>query len=771
MDSVDNSISGGSFRDVIQAGHVTVRQCVSGEVRAPRAPLMAPAAPGRLVDRLPVRAALDRIADARGERVPARVAVVTGPPGIGKTGAVLYWASLRGADFPGGVLYADMSPRGALRPADTRAVLESFVGALGTPRAEMPADEGALAAYYRHLTAHEPCLVLLDDVVTAGQVAPLLPGHPRSMVVVTSRLLLAGLRAALPSAEPEYVRLAGLDDESCRELFLHTAGMASPAELTAQGQELLRSVVPAFAGLPAAARMAGARAADPLEGGVEEFARRLLALPTFQEALTVSDDPHTYSLRPVFEDSYAALEPAAAAVFRGLGLNPTPEFADGLVDELAGGADAGARVRRTLLGGNLLERPAPGRCRMNGLLHEYAGTLARADAAEAEAVAARITDWYLRRAAAAEVLVSSRWRLSAVFREPAPLKGVFGTETEALDALEPDRENAAALTALEFTRGHDHTVCALAESLRGFFFRRKHHTLWVEVCELAVRAAERVVAGVAEAGAGAGAGAGRGAGGDVVPRHGEPHGAGGGRTAGLHGGDGVAAVPRSEAPVGDGRLLLARCHYELAFALFDQGGAESVERARHQYELALRQARAAGHIRTESSALEGLGQVALEQGHPQDALDHFRQALRALGELPHPRGRALLEYHTGRAASAAHLHEEAAASLLGARRRFAALPEPDRYNEARALTRYAQARLAADRADEAVAPLDEAITLFQGRGAPKEEADALLTRGDAWAALGDERRAREDWQAALATYRRLGSVGAAGARERLGGGG
>ncbi|WJV45178.1 tetratricopeptide repeat protein [Streptomyces flavofungini] len=748
MDSVANNISGGTFRDVIQAEHVTVRGCVSGQVRAPRVPFMAPAAPGRLVDRLPVRAALDRLADAGADRAAAEVVVVTGPPGIGKSGAVLHWSALRRGDFPGGVLYADMSPRGALDPADTRSVLESFVAALGTPRAEMPAEPAPLAAYYRHLTAHEPCLVLLDDVVTAGQVPPLLPGHPGSMVVLTSRLLLNGLRTVLPGSEPVYVRLAGLDDASCQELFLDTAGRAVTAELTTQGKELLRSVIPAFAGLPAAARLAGARAADPLEGGVEEFVRRLLALPTFQEALTVPDDPHTYSLRSVFEDSYAALDPASAAVFRGLGLNPTPEFADALVDELAGGPDAGARARRTLLNGNLLERPAPGRCRMNGLLHEYAGALARTDTDEAAAVAARITGWYLRRAAAAEHLVSGRWRRAEIFRRPAFLEGVFADETEALDALEPDRENAAALTGLEYARGHDRTVCDLAEALRGFFFRRKHHTLWVEVAERAVRAAERIAgAGVGD-GAGPQAGAGDGAG------------DGAGVSAGPAAGD--AAVPD------DAALVLARCHYELAFALFDQGGAESVERAGHHYGLALRRARAAGHVRTESSALEGLGQVAVEQGRPQDALDCFRQALRALGDLAHPRGRALLQYHMGRAASAAHLHEEAAAALLGARRLFAELPVPDRYNEARALTRYAQARLAADRADEAVAPLDEAITLLQERGAPKEEADARLTRGDAWAARGAQGRAREDWRAALDTYRRLGSVGAAGARERLG---
>ncbi|MBJ3807313.1 tetratricopeptide repeat protein [Streptomyces flavofungini] len=750
-----NNISGGNFRDVIQAQHVTVRQCVSGEVRAPRVPFMAPAAPGRLVDRLPVRAVLDRVADARGERAAAEVVVVTGPPGIGKSGAVLHWSALRRDGFPGGVLYADMSPRGALEPADTRSVLESFVSALGTPRAEMPADMAPLAAYYRHLTAHEPCLVLLDDVVTAGQVPSLLPGHPGSMVVLTSRLLLNGLRSVLPGSDPEYVRLAGLDDESCRELFLDTAGRAMTAELTDRGQELLRTVIPAFAGLPAAARLAGARAADPLEGGVEEFVRRLLALPTFQEALTVPDDPHTYSLRSVFADSYAALDPATATVFRGLGLNPTPEFADALVDELAGGPDAGARVRRTLLNSNLLDRPAPGRCRMNGLLHEYAAALARTDAAETGAVAARITDWYLRRAAAAEHLVSTRWRRAEIFGRPALLDGVFGSDSEALDALEPDRENAAALTGLEFTRGHDLLVCDLAEALRGFFFRRKHHTLWVEVAERGVRAAERMVAARAAGVAGAANVAGA-AGARPGPA-----------AAGADTAEGAEAAGDAEAP-DNAALVLARCHYELAFALFDQSGPDSVERAGHHYGLALSQARAAGHARTESSALEGLGQVAMEQGRPQDALDCFRQALRALGDLAHPRGRALLDYHMGRAASAAHLHEEAAASLLGARRLFAALPTPDRYNEARALTRYAQARLAADRADEAVTPLDEAIALLQERGAPKEEADARLTRGDAWAAHGDEARAREDWRAALATYRELGSVGAAGARERLG---
>ncbi|MFP3986756.1 hypothetical protein U9R90_04490 [Streptomyces sp. E11-3] len=743
MHSVSNSMSGGSAHTLVQAQYATLYQ--QAQIRPPRIPRMQPAPPDGFVDREQVRARLHALADGLAARTSPLVVAVTGPPGVGKTGVVLHWVAERSAEFPGGVFYADMSPRGDLDPSDTAGVLETFIGLLDIPRDELPAGIPALGGYFRSLTSDAPCLVVLDGVVNTGQVPPLLPGHPASLVLVTSRQLLGGLRVALGSTRPAYVPVEGLDDAACAELFRYAADTTGPEQ---PGQdELLRAVIPAFGGLPVAARIAGACAADPLDGGLDAFVRQLTGRGSLLEALSMSDEQSVDGASEVFgvfQVSYRALDEPAARVFRALGLNPTPEFADALVDELAGGAEPGARIRRTLLDGSLIERPRPGRCRMNRLVHEYAGALARSASAsatslssassassglsassgegaegadEAATVTLTLADWYLRRAAAAEHLVSKRWRIGPLFAEPDLLDTVFASEEEALDAVEADRENAAAVVGLALRDQRYGQVCEQAEALRGVFFRRKHHTLWVQVCGWAVQ----------------------------------------------------AAVKRMELPEppADALLVSARMHYELAFAHFDRGGADDLVSAARHYEAAREAARRARHPRTESTALEGLGMVALKQGRPDEAADLFGQALDALGDLDHPRGRALLTYHRGRAASAAGRHDEAADRLTAARREFAALATPDRYNEARALTRHAESALAAGNPDQAAALLTEALDLFQGRGAPKEEADARLVRGDAYAALADGEQARTDWQSALDVYAELGSLRAAEARARL----
>lgn len=148
-------------------------------------------------------------------------------------------------------------------PCDPASVLEGFIGVLGTPRAEMPAGIEGLAAHFRSLTAGAPCLVLLDGVVNPAQVLPLLPGHPASMVVLTSRHRLSGLRALAPS-RPRYFQLAGLDEVSCARLFRRVAEMEEMEEGEERGGGedgddvgALRVVIPALGGLPLAARMAG----------------------------------------------------------------------------------------------------------------------------------------------------------------------------------------------------------------------------------------------------------------------------------------------------------------------------------------------------------------------------------------------------------------------------------------------------------------------------------------------------------------------------------
>lgn len=704
MNAVDNTISGGEFGTAIQARYATVTQHFHGAVTPPRVPRMRPPAPEGFVDRDPVCAALDELSGRRAVRTSVQVVAITGLPGVGKSGVLAHWAAADGReeDFPGGTFYADLSPRGRLSPSDPASVLRTFVGALGTPRSEMPADEDALAVHFRWLTSDRPCLVLLDGVVNPAQVPHLLPGHPAGMVVLTSRQRLSGLRS-LDMPRPDYLPLDALDDDNCARLLLGSAGR----EETVDGAEL-RTVVRALAGLPLAARIAGALADDPLGGGLTELARQLTDPPSLVKELAVPDGE---AVGPAFAMAYEALDADGARTFRALGVHPTTETADELVEALAGGGADGRRVRRALLEAHLLEPAGRGRCRMNGLIHAYARELARREPDARAATEDFLADWYLRRAAAAELLLSPRWHHGAVFARPELLSGVFDSREQALDAMERDRENVAVVIERACAAGRYDTVCQLVEALHGFFFRHKHHALWIEACESAVEAAGHL----------------------------------------------------------QGTLAPARMHYELAFALIDRGSPQDLAEAESHYGRSLALAREAAHARTESSALEGLGQVAARQGRPLEALDRFREALRALGDTDHPRGRVLLEYHQGQAAGAAGQHEEAARLLLSAARRFAALPVPDRHNEAKSLLRYGRARLAADRPDEALPRLEEALGILAGLDAPKDEADAYLARGDAHAADGRAERARADWESALGLYRRLGSIEVGQAARRLAG--
>lgn len=539
--------------------------------------------------------------------------------------------------------------------------------------------------------------------MTPGQVLPhLLPGHPASMLLVTSRNLLR--RLGSPEVAPvARLTVAELDEGACRELFAAAAGADVPPDEASD--EAFHAVIAAAAGLPYVLHLAAAQAADPYLDGVAGLARRLAERDSILEAFDVPDLPEDGEAARRFIDvSYEALDEAGRAGLRRLGAHPTAEFADGLVDALAGPG-----VRARLHDAGLLERSAPGRSRMNGVLHAYARERGRAERADGVRV---LTDWYLRRAAAAELLVSGRWRYGPLFAEPAALGGVFtGGQKEALDALEADRTNLVALA--ELCRDRPETVCQLAEALHGFFFRRGHQSLWLRVNRIALAAADRL-----------------------------------------------------------GGLPLARMHFELAFALLDRGSAGDLEEAREQYDKARESARRIGHARTESSALEGLGQVAERQGDPARALARYAEALTALGDLAHPRGRALLEYHQGRAASLAGLHERAAEQLLAALRGFGELDPPDPHNMAKARVRYAAARLAAGAPEQALEPLAEALAyLAEGASAGGlDHADALLVRGDVHAeSSGGPEAARADWRAALELYGALGSVRAEEARIRLAG--
>src|SRR6185436_5575378 len=76
------------------------------------------------------------------------------------------------------------------------------------------------AALFRSLLSGRRMLVVLDNARDAEQVGPLLPGAPRSVVVVTSRNRLSSLVAAGADA----LVLDLLTDAEARQLLTHRLG-------------------------------------------------------------------------------------------------------------------------------------------------------------------------------------------------------------------------------------------------------------------------------------------------------------------------------------------------------------------------------------------------------------------------------------------------------------------------------------------------------------------------------------------------------------------
>ncbi|QIQ04947.1 helix-turn-helix domain-containing protein [Streptomyces liangshanensis] len=372
--------------EALGAGGVLVARA---ELTGGARPEQLPAPVSAFVGRAGTLADLDaELARARAEGAALTVAV-DGPPGVGKSAVALHWAHRVAAQFPEGVLYADLrghSPRGPA--ADPNAVLDAFLRALGqgTP----PDSVEARAALFRTAVAQRPgpVLVVLDNAVDTAQIRHLLPGAAGCAVVVTSRRRLTGLSMTTGARR---VSLAPL---SCRESLDLLRAVLGHARVEAE-RPAARAVVRHCGRLPLALRVTAERLAShphrPLSHAVEEWEDGGL------DVLADHDDAGL-SVRGSFDRSYDELDPEVARTFRLLGLMPVAPVGTAAVAALTG--TPLARTRRhldDLVARHLLEETGVHRYEIHDLLRAYARERAAAEetAGERHACAARLTSWYL----------------------------------------------------------------------------------------------------------------------------------------------------------------------------------------------------------------------------------------------------------------------------------------------------------------------------------------------------------------------------------------
>lgn len=120
---------------------------------------------------------------------PARVAVLHGMKGVGKTTLAVHAAHLLEGYFPDGQLFVSLG--GERQPASEAQVAERCLRAIGV--SALPTGPGEPAETFRGKFASRHVLFVLDDAASAAQVTALLPGGQNCAAIVTSRRRLPGL--------------------------------------------------------------------------------------------------------------------------------------------------------------------------------------------------------------------------------------------------------------------------------------------------------------------------------------------------------------------------------------------------------------------------------------------------------------------------------------------------------------------------------------------------------------------------------------------------
>ncbi|MES0834532.1 tetratricopeptide repeat protein [Nocardiopsis tropica] len=480
-----NSVTGDNHGTVIQVGTVYGGVGVgAGPPHRHRVPRQIPHTPRFFTDRERESRLLDSVGRQAREGGGGRVVVLSGTGGVGKTALATHFLEENAGAFPDGALYADLQGFGEPGPADTGDVLDGFLRALHVDPGAIPHDTGARAAAFRSRTHGLGISVLLDNALSAAQVRALLPGRGPHLVVVTSRLHLAGLRLdgaelleVRPLDEPEAVRLVSL-------MLSDGRTGAEPASA--------RELVDLCGRLPLALRAAVSGLTDRPHQPLSRLVSRLSGEHGRLAALSQTRE---LSVDTAFNASYALLSEPARRMYRLLGLAPGRDLTPEAAAALAGVPDDDAEDLLTdLVAASLLEEGADGRLRQHDLARLHARSLAEegcGEGSEREAAVDRVLDFYLETSAAADrTLNPGRWHLAPVFDRPP--RRVFGSRAEALDWLEAELECLRACVRLAHGTGR-HSVCwQLCEALRNLFMLRKHYTAWEEAYTTGLASAEAI---------------------------------------------------------------------------------------------------------------------------------------------------------------------------------------------------------------------------------------------------------------------------------------
>ena len=548
------------------------------------------------------------------ETVP--VAVISGTAGVGKTALAIRFGHQVAKHFPDGQLYINLRGRDPGRPPmEPIEALGVLLVSFGMPPHRLTSSTEERAALFRSLVDGKRILAVLDNASNAAQVRPLLPGSPDCLVVVTSRNQMAGLVAAEGAT---LISLDVLSDDEAREMLTRRLGR----ERVAAEPQAANEIIAACAGLPLALSIAVGRAtAGRAKRPLAQLAAELRDARNRLDALAEGDA--ATDVRAVLSWSYDQLSPAAARMFRLLGLHPGPDISLSAAASLAGisRAEAGTALRE-LTRTHMAAEHLPGRFTFHDLLRVYATDQAERDDPEPERSAAvqRMLDHYLHTAMAASQRFSPfRSPLRLATPQPGVLPAEMADKDQAMGWF--DAEAPVLLTLIEHAsaNGFDTHAWQIPWTLGPFFHRRGRWRSYAASQRTALAAAQRLDDTLALAHA----------------HHLLGH-------AQLQMSDYESAEPNFRRALDLFRELQDRANE--AVVLNGLGGMlEKQERYPEALAVALdalRMLKAAGHWWTQATLENGVGWLYAHLGQYDDALSHCQRALSLHRESGHRGGAA-----------------------------------------------------------------------------------------------------------------------------------
>ena len=669
---------------------------------APVVPRQLPTATRHFTGRAAALKALTALAaEAAEARYGTVISVIDGTAGIGKTTLALHFAHKVAGQFPDGQLYVNLRGFDPAGPQMTSVeAIRLFLDGLAVSAARIPAGLDAQAALYRSLLVGKRMLVLLDNARDVDQVRPLLPASPGCLVIITSRSQLTGLVAA-EGASP--LTLEVLTDAEAQELLRRALG----PDRVADDPDAAGALIQLCARLPLALSIAAARTYSQPWLSLAALADDLRDARGRLDAL---DAGHaTANVRAVLSWSYEQLDPAAARLFRLLGLHAGPDISAAAAASLAGlPLDEGRRRLGELTRAHLLAEHVPGRFWCHDLLRAYAAELTQSADSEAErrAAAGRMLDHYLHTAHSAALQarsINSPLMLAAL--APGAEAERISDAVQAMAWFEAEHRVLMAATGRALEAGFYTHAWQLVWTLSDFLDMRGRWHDWAAAEQIALAATQRLGDREAQA--------------SVHQRFGYASGRIG-RYEDAHAHLGLALSIHTERGDHAGQAYV---HNSLAITLSYQGRhGEALGHARQSLESYT----AAGDRAGQAQALNSVGWLSAVVGDHQQAVSYCERSLDLFRDLGSTEG------------------------------------------EASALDSLGYAHQQAGHHAEATACYQQALELHRKAGSRWGVGDTLGHLGDACHAAGKPEEARTFWEEALAILADLHAPEADQIRAKLG---